>query len=61
MGKRNCPYGHFPANIVDQLLLRGHPCSIATNHQKMQRATSSLVARYRSGRDQYEFESLYGN
>ena len=39
---------------------RGHKCSIATHDPKIQRVAKDLVARYRPGREQYEFESLYG-
>ncbi len=45
---------------VDQLLSRGHPCSVATHDPRIQGAVKDLVARYRPGPEQYEFESLYG-
>ncbi len=45
---------------VDQLLSRGHKCSIATHDPKIQRVAQDLVARYRPGRERYAFESLYG-
>lgn len=45
---------------VDQLIARGHTCSIATHHHKVQQAAKALIEQYKPDRSLYEFESLYG-
>jgi proline dehydrogenase len=45
---------------VDQLLSRGHPCSVATHDARIQGVVKDLVAQYRPRPEGYEFESLYG-
>jgi proline dehydrogenase len=47
-------------HYIDQLLLNNHKCSIATHHHKIQAAAKKLIQKYKSSKDIYEFESLYG-
>lgn len=45
---------------VDQLLSRNHICAIATHHDLIQKEVVALVNHYKTSKDLYEFESLYG-
>lgn len=45
---------------VDQLLSRNHPCSIATHHDLIQNEVVKMLQNYKTSKDLYEFESLYG-
>jgi proline dehydrogenase len=45
---------------VDQLLAKGHKCSIATHHHAIQQAVKGLIEQYKPDKALYEFESLYG-
>lgn len=45
---------------VDQLLSKNHKCSIATHHSEIQQEVTKLIRKYRTSKDVYEFESLYG-
>lgn len=45
---------------IDQLLSRNHSCSIATHHDFIQREVVSMLENYKTSKDLYEFESLYG-
>ncbi|MEO3405663.1 proline dehydrogenase family protein [Mucilaginibacter sp. CAU 1740] len=47
-------------SYIEQLLARGHKCSIATHHDKIQQAAKKLVDQYRPSSVDYEFESLFG-
>ncbi len=47
-------------NYVDQLLSKGHKCSIATHHLAIQQEAKKLVDTYKPNKQNYEFESLYG-
>ncbi len=47
-------------NYVDQLLSRGHKCSVATHHHEVQQRAKMLVDKYKPEGHLYEFESLYG-
>jgi proline dehydrogenase len=47
-------------NYVDQLLSKNHKCSIATHHNEIQQEVTKLIRKYRTNKDVYEFESLYG-
>jgi len=45
---------------IDQLLSRNHRCAIATHHDLIQKEVVALVENYKTSKDLYEFESLYG-
>ncbi|MEH0155895.1 proline dehydrogenase family protein [Limibacter armeniacum] len=45
---------------IDQLLMEGHKCSIATHHFEIQQQAKKLIDYYNPDRHYYEFESLYG-
>lgn len=45
---------------IDQLLSRNHRCSIATHHDLIQKEVVSMLQNYKTSKDLYEFESLYG-
>ncbi|MFH6990899.1 proline dehydrogenase family protein [Flavobacterium sp. FlaQc-48] len=45
---------------IDQLLSRNHSCSIASHHDFIQREVVSMLENYKTSKDLYEFESLYG-
>lgn len=45
---------------IDQLLSRNHPCAIATHHDLIQKEAVALIQNYKTSKDLYEFESLYG-
>lgn len=45
---------------IDQLLSRNHSCSIATHHDFIQTEVVSMLENYKTSKDLYEFESLYG-
>lgn len=45
---------------VEQLLSKGHLCSIATHHHEIQQGVRKLIDRLQPAKGCYEFESLYG-
>jgi proline dehydrogenase len=45
---------------VDQLLAGNHRCAIATHHDLIQKEVVSMLEKYKTSKDLYEFESLYG-
>lgn len=45
---------------IDQLLSRNHRCSIATHHDLIQQEVVLMLQNYKTNKDLYEFESLYG-
>ncbi|MFG4002101.1 proline dehydrogenase [Flavobacterium aquidurense] len=45
---------------VDQLLSRNHSCAIATHHDLIQKEVVAMLENYKTSKDLYEFESLYG-
>lgn len=45
---------------VEELLERGHPCSIATHDPTIQTEAEKLVRTHGAAPENYEFESLYG-
>ncbi|SHG62984.1 proline dehydrogenase family protein [Pedobacter caeni] len=45
---------------IDQLLAENHKCSIATHDPKIQANAKLLIQNYKSSKEIYEFESLYG-
>ncbi len=47
-------------NYVDQLLSLNHKCSIATHHHEIQQEAKRLIQDYKTPKEIYEFESLYG-
>ncbi|WP_435262037.1 proline dehydrogenase family protein [Tenacibaculum sp. nBUS_03] len=47
-------------NYIDQLLSKNHKCSIATHHNEIQQEVTKLIRKYRTNKNIYEFESLYG-
>jgi proline dehydrogenase len=45
---------------VEQLLLTGHRCSIATHDHTLQQSAKQLIRKHQPPATLYEFESLYG-
>lgn len=45
---------------IDRLLSGNHKCSIATHHDLIQNEVVSMLETYKTSKDLYEFESLYG-
>lgn len=45
---------------IDQLLSKNHRCAIATHHDVIQKEAVALIQNYKTSKDLYEFESLYG-
>lgn len=45
---------------VDQLLSRNHKCAIASHHDLIQKEVVSMLEKYKTNKELYEFESLYG-
>jgi proline dehydrogenase len=46
--------------FVDQLLSNNHKCSIATHHLEIQQEVVKLLKNYKTDKELYEFESLFG-
>lgn len=46
--------------FVEQLLSKGHPCSIATHHHEIQQEIKKLIDTLKPNKELYEFESLFG-
>lgn len=47
-------------SYVDRLLSENHLCSIATHDKKIQQEAKTLIQKYKTTPDVYEFEHLYG-
>lgn len=47
-------------SYIDELLAVNHKCSIATHHDKIQQEAKKLILKYKTSKDIYEFESLFG-
>jgi proline dehydrogenase len=45
---------------VEHLLAQNHKCSIASHHNKIQQEAKVLIEKYKTDKNIYEFESLYG-
>jgi proline dehydrogenase len=45
---------------IDLLLSKNHSCAIATHHDFIQKEVVSLLENYKTNKNLYEFESLYG-
>jgi proline dehydrogenase len=47
-------------DYVEQLLSQQHRCAIATHDEKIQQEAKKIIRKYKSSKDTYEFESLFG-